>query len=128
MLVSTARSAILAFLAAGQASAVEEKITISDMTIHRIKSSAGDRIPKVSFRLSGARANGQLCEATDIAWPETEPSLPCGSTGYSFLLLPGEFGAPAEAAKEFGLMIYHDVRDRYVGFYRWQMERFVSRD
>jgi hypothetical protein len=108
MLPSAARSAILGFLAVGQVSARKEDITVSDINIHRVKSSAGESIPKISFTLSGAKANNQGCSAENIAWPEPEQSYPCGSTSYSFLLLPGEDG------KDYGLMIYHDVGDRLV--------------
>ncbi|KAF4957448.1 hypothetical protein FGADI_3084 [Fusarium gaditjirri] len=95
------------FLAfAGQALAGRgEKVTVSDLTIHKVGSPVGLTIESVSFKLNGKNAKNLKCAAEDVAFPEPDDLYPCGKSDYAFTLWAGEEG------EEFSIMVYHDVGD-----------------
>ncbi|KAM0346336.1 hypothetical protein ACHAPU_005767 [Fusarium lateritium] len=92
--------------------AAEEKVTVSDLSIHVEGSPVGDTIDSISFKLNGAKAKNLKCSAKDFAFPEPVTFHSCGKSDYSFTLWPGghEVGVHGQ---DFRIMIYHDVGDSH---------------
>ncbi|KAF9761355.1 hypothetical protein IL306_003852 [Fusarium sp. DS 682] len=99
----------VSFLAATLAGvkAMEETVTVSELSIHKLGSPVGVKIDKVSFKVTGKDAKNLKCSAKNVAFPEPDDILPCGKSNYSFTLWPGEHGA------QFRVMVYHDVGDSH---------------
>ncbi|KAF4452361.1 major allergen alt [Fusarium austroafricanum] len=97
-------TAFLAFAAQALAGG-EERVKVSDLTIHKIGSPFGPTIESVSFKLNGEDAKDLKCAAENVAFPKPSDNLPCGKSDYSFTLWEGQEG------EEFRIMVYHDVGD-----------------
>ncbi|KAJ2977888.1 hypothetical protein NQ176_g4124 [Zarea fungicola] len=97
-------SALVAFSLALTASAVEEKVIVSNLRIHK----KGSNITRVQFRLDGHKVKDINCSGEKVPFPEPKEAFPCGDSGYSFVLFPGD-----KKDIEFQVFLYHDVGDRH---------------
>ncbi|RFU73386.1 major allergen alt [Trichoderma arundinaceum] len=83
----------------------EERVKVSNLSVHKVGSPVGATIESISFRLSGDNAKDLECSASNFAFPEPIEMFPCGDSGYAFALFAGEDGV------DFATMVYHDVGD-----------------
>lgn len=100
---TTLVSALVASSFALTASAAEEKVTVSNLKIHK----EGTNITSVQFRLDGHTAKDINCSGTNVPFPEPNEAFPCGDSDYAFILFPGD-----KKDVEFQVFVYHDVGDK----------------
>ncbi|KAG6043266.1 hypothetical protein E4U17_001021 [Claviceps sp. LM77 group G4] len=78
---------------------IRELCQITDFFLQK----TGEQITHLSFKLSGRDAQGLLCSADNIPFPDGHNGYVCGDSKYRFSLHPGTEGA------EYGLMIAHEL-------------------
>ncbi|KAF5715325.1 major allergen alt [Fusarium mundagurra] len=57
---------------------MEETVTVSGLSIHKLGNPVGVKIDKVSFKVTGKDAKNLKCSANNVVFPEPDDILPCG--------------------------------------------------
>ncbi len=104
------RAAVVPALVASLAmtvSALEEKVKLTSLRIHKQGSGAETSISDVELHLETAKGEKVKCFANEVSFPKPKEFYSCENIDYQFLPLASE-----NEAADFYLMLYHDVRAR----------------